>query len=297
MYVKVNDVRLFFDVEGAQLVPEGPEMREKPVLLCLHGGPGLDHSTLKPVLSSLSDIAQVIYLDQRGHGRSDRSSREHWTLAQWADDVREFCNVLGIENPIVLGVSFGGYVAMTYAIRHSAHPSKLVLISTALRGTGNPVRRQRVLDMFEHLGGEEAREIMRRAFDDRSIEAFADFLRVCGPLYTRHPPDPDVRMRTITNNEIVPFFERADGEGVTFNYEKELSAVRCPTLVIGGIDDPMTPITEMEEIIKALPHGLGTFEKIPDCGHGPYRDAPEHLVRLLREFLSASVTETAQAHV
>ncbi len=93
----------------------------KPVLLCLHGGPGLDHSTLKPVLSSLSDMAQVIYLDQRGHGRSDRSSREHWTLAQWADDVREFCNVLGIENPIVLGVSFGGYVAMTYAIRPNSN--------------------------------------------------------------------------------------------------------------------------------------------------------------------------------
>ena len=62
-------------------------------------------------------------------------------------------------------------------------------------------------------------------------------------------------------------------------------------------DDPMTPITEMEEIIKALPHGLGTFEKIPNCGHGPYRDAPAHMVRLLREFLNTHVAEAAQAHV
>ncbi|HET9284849.1 MAG TPA: alpha/beta hydrolase [Candidatus Angelobacter sp.] len=296
MHVTVNNIRLFFDVEGAKLVPDGPKLREMPTLLCLHGGPGLDHSTLKPVFSSLADVAQVIYLDQRGHGRSDRSSREHWTLAQWADDVREFCHVLGIENPIVLGISFGGYVAMTYAIRYPDHPAKLVLMSTALRGTGNPVRRQRVLDMFEQLGGLEARETMRRAFDDRSQEAFADFLQVCGPLYTRRS-DPDARARTISNTGIVPFFERAEGEGVTFDYQKDLSVVRCPTLVIGGEDDPMTPITEMEEIIRALPSGLAIFEKIPDCGHGIYRDAPERLVRLLREFLGVCEVETARMQI
>src|SRR5262249_37430691 len=127
MFVRVGDVRLFFDVEGPKLVPEGPLMRERPTLLCLHGGPGLDHSAHRPAFSALSTIAQVIYLDQRGHGRSDRSVPEQWNLAQWADDVRGFCEVLGLERPIVMGTSFGGYVAMKYATRYPEHPAKLIL--------------------------------------------------------------------------------------------------------------------------------------------------------------------------
>jgi pimeloyl-ACP methyl ester carboxylesterase len=59
-----------------------------------------------------------VTLGQRRRGR----------LAQWGDDVRAFCDVLGIERPIVLGASFGGKVAMAYATRHQTHPAKLILI-------------------------------------------------------------------------------------------------------------------------------------------------------------------------
>src|SRR4051794_20816655 len=134
MYVQVNGVRLFFDVEGAKLVPDGAQMREKPTLLLLHGGPGFDHSIYKPAYSALVDSAQVVYLDHRGNGRSDDGSREGWSLAQWGDDVRAFCDLLGIERPIVLGASFGGMVALAYATRHPTHPGKLVLISTEAAG-------------------------------------------------------------------------------------------------------------------------------------------------------------------
>jgi pimeloyl-ACP methyl ester carboxylesterase len=56
MHLLFNGVRLFFDVEGAQFQPDGPAMREKPTLLLLHGGPGADHSTLRPAYSALADI-------------------------------------------------------------------------------------------------------------------------------------------------------------------------------------------------------------------------------------------------
>ena len=75
MRVLVNGVRLFFDVEGASLVPDGAVMRQKPTLLLLHGGPGFDHSIYKPAYSALSDLAQVVYLDLRGNGRSDAESK------------------------------------------------------------------------------------------------------------------------------------------------------------------------------------------------------------------------------
>lgn len=71
MRVLVNGVRLYFDVEGAALVPDGPAMRQKPTVLLLHGGPGFDHTSYKPAYSALTDIAQLVYLDHRGNGRSE----------------------------------------------------------------------------------------------------------------------------------------------------------------------------------------------------------------------------------
>lgn len=67
MQVRLDDVRVFFDVEGPQLVPRGQRLEERPSIVCLHGGPGVDHTVLKPFLSPLADAAQVIYVDQRGH--------------------------------------------------------------------------------------------------------------------------------------------------------------------------------------------------------------------------------------
>src|SRR6476659_8330186 len=118
MYVHVNGARLYVDVEGAGLVPDGPRMREKPTLLLLHGGPGFDHALFKPAFSAVADIAQVIYYDHRGNGRSGGDDPATWNLAQWGDDVKGLCDALGIAKPIVLGHSFGGYVAQAYATRH-----------------------------------------------------------------------------------------------------------------------------------------------------------------------------------
>ena len=78
MRITVNGTSLYFDVEGAGLVPDGPTMRAKPTLILLHGGPGFDHSMFKPDFSVLAEVAQVIYLDHRGQGRSDRISPARW---------------------------------------------------------------------------------------------------------------------------------------------------------------------------------------------------------------------------
>jgi proline-specific peptidase len=285
MFVKIDDVRLFFDVEGAKVVPDGSKMKEKPTVLLLHGGPGLDHTSFKPAFSAISDIAQIIYLDQRGHGRSDRSSPEYWTLARWADDVRQFCDALGIERPVVFGTSFGGYVAMEYAIRHRDHPAKIILASTSLRGTAIPERRRNILNAFERIGGPEAREVIRRALDERTPQAFVEYLRVCGPLYTRSRPDPEALKRYIRNDEIVPYFERSDGEGAIFDLSDRIGGVRCPILLIGGELDPITPIAEQEVIANALPPHLVRFERFADCGHGIFRDNPERMFQVIREFL------------
>ena len=182
MRVQVGEGRLFFDVDGAKLVPDGPTMRERPTLLLLHGGPGFDHSGYKSVQSPLTDSAQLIYLDHRSNGRSDRTGADRWTLSHWGDDVRDFCDALEIEKPVVMGTSFGGFVAVAYATQHPDHPGKLILCSTSAKW-----RVGRVLDRFELIGGKEAREVTRRAFKSPSDETFSEYARVCMPCYTHSP--------------------------------------------------------------------------------------------------------------
>jgi pimeloyl-ACP methyl ester carboxylesterase len=252
MRVLVNGVRLFFDVEGASLVPDGPTMREKPTLLLLHGGPGFDHSIYKPAYSSLADCAQVIYLDHRGNGRSEAGPRDAWTLAQWGDDVRAFCDVLGIERPIVLGAAFGGKVAMAYATRHPTHPAKLILISTEASGGTHKERR---VAMIEKLGGPEVGAMARRRmFEGHSDKASLDaWLRLAFPLYTRTPRHPDIARRAVGNPEVLQWFTRPGGDDHTFNMIADLARIQCPTLVMGGEEDPMTPIECQADIAAALP--------------------------------------------
>lgn len=280
MRVKVGDVNLYFDVEGAKLRPDGPAMREVPTLLLLHGGPGFDHSIFKPAFSPLADIAQIVYLDHRGNGRSDRGTREHWNLDRWADDVRAFCDALEIEHPIVLGESFGGMVAIAYATRHPEHPAKLVLASTAAK-----MREDRSLDVFEKLGGAEARAVAQRFFENPDGEAMAEYIKRCLPLYTRRPMGPEMISRSVMNPELTAFF--FTGEIHRFDYLPVLSRIRCPTLITAGELDPITPIANSEDMAAAIPAGLVRFERFPGAGHGVHRDDPERFFRILREFIAA----------
>ena len=287
MHVLINGVRLFFDVEGAKLVPDGPAMREKPTLLLLHGGPGFDHSIYKPAYAALADIAQIIYLDHRGNGRSDDGARESWNLAQWGDDVRAFCDALGVVDPIVLGASFGGMVALAYATRHPDHPSRLVLISTEAAGG---THRDRRVALFERFGGAEVGALARRRFlevqgqaDRAALDAWR---RLAMPLYTRTPRDPDMARRAINRSEVLHWFTRPGGESHAFNMFPDLGRIQCPTLVLGGEDDPMIPIKCQADIAAALPPHLVQFERFANCGHAVVPDAPERAIAVIRDFIA-----------
>ncbi len=281
MRVEVNGSRLYFDVEGAGLVPDGPAMRDRPTLVLLHGGPGFDHSSYKPDFAALTDVAQVVYLDHRGQGRSDKSDPSHWNLDQWADDVKAFCDVLDIEKPIVMGNSFGGMVCMRYAARYPDHPSKLVFSSTSARKNLD-----RIVTRFTELGGEEVARRVRDFWESPSAETLAPYAREAIPLYTRNGrlDDPDANTRTKWAFDVL--FHFAGGEIREMDLLPGLAGVRCPTLVLGGEQDPVCPIEDQVEIAAALPPERTRFERFDGCGHGVFRDDPERAFALLREFIT-----------
>ena len=281
MRARIGDIQLFFDVEGAKLLPDGPGLREKPTLLLLHGGPGFDHTLLKPWFTPLADVAQLVYLDHRGNGQSDRPPLDTLTLTRWADDIPAFCEAVGIRRPIVFGVSFGGFVAQAYAARHADHPLAVVLCNTAVRA-----REDRALAVFERLGGREARDAAQAFFRDPSLETLGEYAGRCTPLYNRTPQDPNLMARGMLHANFdlcMAFFQ---GEWRTFDFSAELRNVRCPTLVIGGSEDPITPWADSEDLAAALPPDRVRLERFAGCGHPVYQDEPERFLALMREFIA-----------
>ena len=278
MQAKVNGTEIFFDVDGAEWVPDGAQMRRRPTLVLLHGGPGLDHTSFKSELNSLRDVAQLIYVDHRGNGRSDRATPQSWNLDQWADDVRGLCDVLGIERPIVMGQSFGGFVAQVYAARHPDHPAGLIFSSTSGR-----FRAERNLAVFERLGGPDVRACAEAFYADPSLATLGPFLAKCMPHYNTRFSDPDGMSRSIVHPDVlVHFFAN---EYKACDLLPGLANIQCPTLVLGGEDDPTTPIEDQVDIAAAIPEGFVTFHRFKDCGHGAYRDCPDESMPILRSFV------------
>lgn len=284
MRIAVNGLQLYFDVEGAGLRAHGGVMREVPTLVLLHGGPGVDHTIYKPAFEACTEFAQVVYLDHRGNGRSDFGPRESWNLAQWADDVKAFCDALGIVKPIVYGASFGGIVAMAYALRHPAHPGRLVLVSTSAQAVAHNHAK---VATFRRLGGDVAGELAHRRFieGDTSDEVLAAWLAVAVPLYTRVAGDPLALGRIRLNRDSTAWFNRPGGEGRSFDMLADLTGIQCPTLVLGGVDDPMLPIDCQRDIARAIPAHLLKYVEFQNCGHGVMPDVPGLALPILREFV------------
>ena len=241
MQVEVNGTRLWFDVDGPALVPDGAAMRERPTIVLLHGGPGgYDHSYFKPDFAPLTRVAQVVYLDLRDHGRSARHDPAAWTFEACADDVRAFCDALGITRPIVYGHSLGGFVAMLYGARQPGHAGALVLQSTMAR-----FDLARLAEGFRRVAGDEVGELARRDFggepvtDEESARVFAAF----GPRL----PDREQLGRRVGNPDIgEPGMELLR----RFDVVDQLGRIDCPTLVCVGDLDPVTPVDAASEIVR-----------------------------------------------
>ncbi|PHS08239.1 MAG: prolyl aminopeptidase [Kordia sp.] len=273
------NVHLFVDIEGVSLVTDTSIMREKPTLILLHGGPGYDHASFKPAFSQLSDIAQIIYYDHRGHGRSDHRPIDELTLDTLADDVVRLCDVLGVKKPIVLGQSFGGFVAQRYVARHPEHPLKVILSSTAPN-----FRLARKLEMFEQLGGLDAHNAAKQFWTKPSELSYNIYQKVCSPFYSAIPLlNKNGSLRTTFKSDIL--FRWINGEYQNMNLLPGLANAKCPVLVLAGTLDPVCPIGASRDIVTALPEQFVQFEQFSDCGHGVWRDDPDAAFLKLRQFI------------
>jgi pimeloyl-ACP methyl ester carboxylesterase len=280
MHIDVNGTRLWFDVDGPALVPDGAEMRLRPTVVLVHGGPGVwDHSYFKPDFAPLVERAQVVYLDLRGHGRSDWGDMSTFSFEACADDVRAFCDTLGITRPIVFGHSMGAPIVLLYGARHPGHAGGLVV-----QGAFARFDIPRLVEAFRRVAGDEVAEIADRGFrgNKTADEEWARVDAAFGPRV----PDKEQGGRARENLEL-------NGPGMdlvrSVDIVDQLARIESPTLILVGELDPVTPVGAATEILASLPRNIAQLEVIDGAGHWAWKDAPDRYWSIIEEFINSRV--------
>ena len=196
----VRGVDFDYAAEHAQWRYRGPHGSRyglpHPVLLLIHGGPGSwDHTYFKPDFAPLTEQAQVVYLDLRGHGRSERPDAGTFGFEACADDIAAFCDIVGIAGPIVLGHSMGAPIVLLYGSRHPGHAGGLIVQSGFAR-----FDIPRLVEGFRRVAGDEVAEIAGRSYRGQEVpdEEWARVSAAFGPRV----PDRDQAARPRKNLEL-----------------------------------------------------------------------------------------------
>lgn len=271
--LQVNGARLRMQVLGAD---------DAPVIIVHHGAPGLG-SRAEPVRSfgPFADTHRVVTFDARGSGESE--DVPPYTHAQWVADIDAIRQHLGVEQVVMAGGSYGGFLAMEYTLAHPDRVSALVLRDTAANTD------------HDHLAVERARSTDRVHIDEWTISrigtgSFADdaeferYWRGILPLYD-HAYDPEaVERKARATRHHHATHNAAFGQNMPgYDLTGRLGEISCPTLVVVGRHDWRTPVPASQAIADGIPGAeLVVFEH---SGHSPQLEEPEKFQRVVRDFL------------
>ena len=254
------------------------EVGEGLPCLVMHGGLGFDHTCLHPWLDPLGEQMHLIYYDHRGNGRSGRPPVETLTFERFCADADALREHLGFERIAVLGYSFGGFIALEYALRYPQRLSHLVLLGTAPASNygeevvANARRKGATLEQLEAL--------------DASVDDDAGFWRLwklIEPLYF-YTYDEDLAWRVLGKTKVS--FEAAEaGDAILEGWDltPRLGEISAPTLILVGRDDFVCPPSQAEIMHQRIPDSeLVVLEK---GGHLAHAERPEAFFEAVRGWL------------
>ena len=261
------------------------DVGDGPPIVVLHGGPDFDHTYLLPELDRLAESFRLIYYDQRGRGRSASGVRpEDVDLRSEIDDVDRVRSHFGLESVAVLGHSWGGVLAMEYAIRHSERVSQLILLNTAPASAGDwrvlreEFGRRRPAADVEEMAAIAATDAHRRGDPD----AEAAYNRIHFRMTLRRPDLLEALVARLRANSTADgvLLSRAiehrlhdeTSRSAGWDLFPALRELDVPTLVLHGEHD-FIPAELAAQIADAVPGAR--FAVLPGCGHFTYLEAPE----------------------
>lgn len=273
-WVKINGANLYVEVIGRD--------ENKPVLIAHHGGGGIgSFHEPKTTFGPLSDLFQVVVFDARGCGVSE--GVPPYSHEQWTADVEGLREWIGTDQIVVAGGSYGGFIAMEYAVRFPGRVSAMILRDTSPDASNfetlkeNARKQNRVQLNWENFD----RYWSGNVRDDVDLKKlWAELI----PLYD-FEYDPEKSKAIVEAG-----FYRYEAHNWTFQrntpiYDLKplLPKLNCPTLVTVGRADWVTPVYSAELIASLIPNSkLVIFEK---SGHSPQREEPELFQRTMRDFL------------
>ncbi len=247
--------------------------------LVMHGGLGLDHHYLTPGLDPLGDTLQLVYYDHRGNGSSGRPPRETLTHAQLADDAAALATHLGHERVAVLGFSYGGFIALEFALRHPDRLSHLMLMGTAPAFDYH----DQVVANARRKGATEAQlAALTSEAEAASDAAFGEHIETLWPLYFhRYRP----AYRALLDDVIYSVQGQPPAaETAAYDVRRRLGEITAPTLILAGGDDFVCPPSQARAMADGIPHAeLHIFEH---SGHMPYVEEPEATFAAVRGWLA-----------
>lgn len=254
-------------------------------MFIMHGGSGLDHTYFRPWLDPLGEQTQLIYYDQYGQGRSTRpQSYDEISMESWADEADALRASLGHERIILLGHSYGGFIAQTYALRHPEHLDGLILCDTAPALDypdvimANAQRRGTPEQVQAFITG-----ISAPVADDAT---FRQLWTTILPLYFQHYDPQLAAAQDAAMHYSAGAFNQGMGKIIpTFNTLNRLHEITTPTLVLAGSDDWITPPAQGAERLHAkIPNSqLAIFA---DSGHFPFIEDQAKFIETVRTWLT-----------
>jgi pimeloyl-ACP methyl ester carboxylesterase len=272
--IPIRDVSLFVKVTG----------QGYPVLL-MHGGPGLDHSTMLP-LEPLADQFTLIFYDHRCNGRSDGTDVSTMTWENLTADAEDLRQELGFEQWAVIGHSFGGNVALEYALRYPQSLSKLVLMDS---GGDQWWVQHNAPDILADRGYSSKAVAAARRFYSGNLtpDEFVPTIMRFFSAYNYHNSLITLSKGVISGN--MPKFHP---EALIFGYGELLNSwsvmerlgeIHVPTLVLAGRQDFLFPPEHQAILADRLPDAR--LEIIECAGHNPHAEQPDKVLEILKRFL------------
>ncbi len=276
--IQVRDASLYVNVTGTGY----------PLLL-MHGGPGADHLTLLP-FRELADQFTLIFYDHRCNGRSQGAPTSSMTFENLTADADALRRTLGYDRWAVLGHSFGGHVALEYALRYPGSVSHLVLVDT---GGDSRWSQRNAAELLASRGySPEKTELVRRLFNGEfEPRQMALILMRIGSAYYSRPSLSLVARELIRGEwrskmrpEAMIFGGRHLLKGWTVM--DRLGEITAPTLIVAGRDDFIFPPEHQRELAAGIPHAR--LELIDRAGHNPHAEQPAPVMRAIRDFIASS---------
>jgi len=276
-FIPAQNAQLYYEIMGSG----------EPVVI-LHGGPGLDHTYLLPQFEALSKHYKLILYDQRSSGKSTGVVDSiHITPQQFVEDLEAVRKYFNLDKMNLIGHSWGGFLAMEYAIKYPERIKTLILVSSLGANSDciAPFMKNREERTTHADSVALANVLSSDAFAKREPKVVAEFTRISFAVYFYDRSREDsltLNFNQETANNFLPIYGLMSKYFGHYDVYAQLTVIHSPVLILHGDYDPI-PSKFSEQLTKYLQNSK--FVLLKNCGHFPFVETPVELFGECEKFL------------